>query len=504
MSQPIQPQLVIPFSVLGLEAGAAAPQRFQVRVSTQRDLDRILGGVVRFGETFDYDTSEDDNPNLAHRPARGTVAGGLFCERIFGPLPRDVDPLRALDPEAKQHPALRPQAGLFGAVALPVPVRSTWHARFARGDANPPSFERIAVLPPALRPTFFDGRRVLTSDLTALYRRLINRVRRLARLAELGAPEIILENERRMLELAVDALMVDGLTVFPAPPPDEGAEDEDAPTEEYVSDPEEVAERLEAGEVPLGRMASLHHHLLQRQPGRFFRWLDAELSDNPRVLSAEKWPPDVHHWRAYLEAAGLEIVPLNEDGQPNTALLERARLDRSVQITHKVHDLVLADSLGVLHVPEEAAAHVDVYAYREGDETLFITGTSAHTNGARVELACIVPDAVDEPSRLAVMRKLWRLAQATVAFGAARNLDLREPLAPGSALTGFVILDGSGLRVAPTLRDLLPSHPQLVLAVGVTAAELEHARNHGPAALLKAARDALSGRTILRREGNVV
>ena len=69
----------------------------------------------------------------------------------------------------------------------------------------------LPVLPPDLRPMVqLDGGRFATSDLNDLYRRVINRNNRLRRLLELGAPEIIVRNEKRMLQEAVDALIDNG------------------------------------------------------------------------------------------------------------------------------------------------------------------------------------------------------------------------------------------------------------------------------------------------------
>ncbi len=69
----------------------------------------------------------------------------------------------------------------------------------------------IPVIPPDLRPMVqLDGGRFATSDLNDLYRRVINRNNRLKRLLELGAPEIIIRNEKRMLQEAVDALIDNG------------------------------------------------------------------------------------------------------------------------------------------------------------------------------------------------------------------------------------------------------------------------------------------------------
>ncbi|GHV53795.1 DNA-directed RNA polymerase subunit beta' [Deltaproteobacteria bacterium] len=71
--------------------------------------------------------------------------------------------------------------------------------------------EVIPVIPPELRPLVpLDGGRFATSDLNDLYRRVINRNNRLKRLMELGAPDIIIRNEKRMLQEAVDALFDNG------------------------------------------------------------------------------------------------------------------------------------------------------------------------------------------------------------------------------------------------------------------------------------------------------
>ena len=72
-------------------------------------------------------------------------------------------------------------------------------------------FSVLPVIPPDLRPMVqLDGGRFATSDLNDLYRRVINRNNRLKRLLELGAPEIIIRNEKRMLQEACDALIDNG------------------------------------------------------------------------------------------------------------------------------------------------------------------------------------------------------------------------------------------------------------------------------------------------------
>src|SRR5213080_4523381 len=84
---------------------------------------------------------------------------------------------------------------------------------FRKSNSSPTwmVLEVLPVIPPELRPMVqLDGGRFATSDLNDLYRRVINRNNRLKRLLELGAPEIIVRNEKRMLQEAVDALIDNG------------------------------------------------------------------------------------------------------------------------------------------------------------------------------------------------------------------------------------------------------------------------------------------------------
>ncbi len=94
-------------------------------------------------------------------------------------------------------------------------VISAFNRRNDRGDqVNSPMgmvLDAVPVIPPDLRPMVqLDGGRFATSDLNDLYRRVINRNNRLKRLLDLGAPEIIINNEKRMLQEAVDALFDNG------------------------------------------------------------------------------------------------------------------------------------------------------------------------------------------------------------------------------------------------------------------------------------------------------
>src|SRR5439155_25321317 len=84
---------------------------------------------------------------------------------------------------------------------------------FRKSTTNPEwmILDVIPVIPPELRPLVpLDGGRFATSDVNALYRRVINRNNRLKKLIELKAPDVIIRNEMRMLQEAVDALFDNG------------------------------------------------------------------------------------------------------------------------------------------------------------------------------------------------------------------------------------------------------------------------------------------------------
>ena len=121
--------------------------------------------------------------------------------------------LEAIDLE-KDYAEL--QAGLEGATGQKRAriVKRLEVVEAFRESGNKPEWmimTAIPVIPPDLRPMVqLDGGRFATSDLNDLYRRIINRNNRLRRLLELGAPDIIVRNEKRMLQEAVDALIDNG------------------------------------------------------------------------------------------------------------------------------------------------------------------------------------------------------------------------------------------------------------------------------------------------------
>jgi len=132
--------------------------------------------------------------------------GGMGAQAIRELL-RGVD----LDDEAERlRDTIRTSKGQRQARAL---KRLKVVSAFRRSDNRPEwmVLEAVPVIPPELRPMVqLDGGRFATSDLNDLYRRVINRNNRLKRLLDLGAPEIIVNNEKRMLQEAVDALFDNG------------------------------------------------------------------------------------------------------------------------------------------------------------------------------------------------------------------------------------------------------------------------------------------------------
>ena len=137
-----------------------------------------------------------------HRPADGA-----------GRLRRRRDTLRnQIDPPEGQKPlsAQRKQKSIKRLKIVSAFNRRDEHDR-RTNDPRAMILDVVPVIPPELRPMVqLDGGRFATSDLNDLYRRVINRNNRLKRLLDLGAPEIIVNNEKRMLQEAVDALFDNG------------------------------------------------------------------------------------------------------------------------------------------------------------------------------------------------------------------------------------------------------------------------------------------------------
>ena len=139
-------------------------------------------------------------------------AGGMGAEAVKDLVSR----LDLQDEEVSLKEVIATAKGQRKAKAIKrLKVISAFNRRNEDGHAiNSPMgmiLDAVPVIPPDLRPMVqLDGGRFATSDLNDLYRRVINRNNRLKRLLDLGAPEIIINNEKRMLQEAVDALFDNG------------------------------------------------------------------------------------------------------------------------------------------------------------------------------------------------------------------------------------------------------------------------------------------------------
>ena len=151
-----------------------------------RDLDRKYGSQIRGGQRL--------------------FGAGMGAEAVRERITRlDLEGLAAA-----LHSEVRTSSGMRRKKAI---KRLRLIEAFRRSGARPEwmILSVLPVIPPDLRPMVqLDGGRFATSDLNDLYRRVINRNNRLKRLLELGAPEIIIRNEKRMLQEACDALIDNG------------------------------------------------------------------------------------------------------------------------------------------------------------------------------------------------------------------------------------------------------------------------------------------------------
>ena len=144
--------------------------------------------------------------------------GGMGAEAIaslIGEIDFDEEEIKlrdAIDPTDGRRPlsVQRRQKAIKRLKIVSAFNRRDEHGRRAN-DPRAMILDAVPVIPPELRPMVqLDGGRFATSDLNDLYRRVINRNNRLKRLLDLGAPEIIVNNEKRMLQEAVDALFDNG------------------------------------------------------------------------------------------------------------------------------------------------------------------------------------------------------------------------------------------------------------------------------------------------------
>ena len=154
---------------------------------------------------------ENDFRYLDERYGSGSRGGRIFHAAMGAEAGRDIIGRMDLEELAKSlHVEVRTSSGQRRKKAI---KRLRLIEAFRRSGTRPEwmILSVIPVIPPDLRPMVqLDGGRFATSDLNDLYRRVINRNNRLKRLLELGAPEIIIRNEKRMLQEACDALIDNG------------------------------------------------------------------------------------------------------------------------------------------------------------------------------------------------------------------------------------------------------------------------------------------------------
>ena len=156
----------------------------------------------------------EENTVLSEEKHHQMIKDGLsFSAGMGGEAIRDM--LKKIDVEVLSRQLRRDLKGITSeAQRTKISKRLKVVESFKSSACNRPEWmmlEVIPVIPPELRPLVpLDGGRFATSDLNDLYRRVINRNNRLKRLMELNAPEIIIRNEKRMLQESVDALFDNG------------------------------------------------------------------------------------------------------------------------------------------------------------------------------------------------------------------------------------------------------------------------------------------------------
>ena len=183
------------------------------------ELDLVVRAFDEFKDLFPRKIIEDEMLWRELQDRYGDYfEGGMGADaiaRLIDRIDLDADEIRLreqIDPPEGQKPlsAQRKQKAIKRLKIVSAFNRRDEHGRRVN-DPRAMILDVVPVIPPELRPMVqLDGGRFATSDLNDLYRRVINRNNRLKRLLDLGAPEIIVNNEKRMLQEAVDALFDNG------------------------------------------------------------------------------------------------------------------------------------------------------------------------------------------------------------------------------------------------------------------------------------------------------
>ncbi len=198
---------------------ASDKRREEVRERFEEEEDMVRRAFDEFRDIFPRKIIEDEMlwRELTDRYGE-YFTGGMGADaiaKLIEALDLDEEEVKlraAIDPPAGTKPlsAQRRQKAIKRLKIVSAFNRRDDHGRRVN-DPRAMILDVVPVIPPELRPMVqLDGGRFATSDLNDLYRRVINRNNRLKRLLDLGAPEIIVNNEKRMLQEAVDALFDNG------------------------------------------------------------------------------------------------------------------------------------------------------------------------------------------------------------------------------------------------------------------------------------------------------
>ncbi|MBA3727660.1 MAG: DNA-directed RNA polymerase subunit beta' [Actinobacteria bacterium] len=198
--------------------GAKSAQLTAARREAQRDVDRIRDAAMREVQHLDDVSSAFKGLSVKQLVADDQIYRSLrerFGDYFEGGMGAEAIKRLLLDLDLEGEAAfLREQIKTAKGTRRQKAIKRLKVVSHFTGTKNSPLgmvLEAVPVIPPDLRPMVqLDGGRFATSDLNDLYRRVINRNNRLKRLLDLQAPEIIVNNEKRMLQEAVDALFDNG------------------------------------------------------------------------------------------------------------------------------------------------------------------------------------------------------------------------------------------------------------------------------------------------------
>ncbi|HVL26924.1 MAG TPA: DNA-directed RNA polymerase subunit beta' [Acidimicrobiales bacterium] len=192
----------------------------QIRERAQAELDLARRAFDEFRDLFARKIIEDEVVWRQLKDRYGDYfRGGMGADAIaqlIGEIDFDTEEVKlrdAIDATDGRRPlsAQRKQKAIKRLKIVTAFNRRDENTGRRVNDPSAMILDAVPVIPPDLRPMVqLDGGRFATSDLNDLYRRVINRNNRLKRLLDLGAPEIIVNNEKRMLQEAVDALFDNG------------------------------------------------------------------------------------------------------------------------------------------------------------------------------------------------------------------------------------------------------------------------------------------------------